>query len=621
MKKLLLLLLLPFLGLAQMSGPTSDDVADGEGAAGLVFLGTTANANESLGNVQVNDTIILGIKLTNWLAGSAEVTGNEITYAHIDVQYNKNAYTWIDETYHASTSNSNWSGAAGQNSTYIANGMKWSIASTSEAYDLWGQWQDGAAGSDSDWNLAHLQTQVTSGDLSDLDAYVTFRLKVHDAGANHDYTDNVFIPNGKLVDNPNSKTYDPVYAYENQDLSLTPGADIDVTAIKAKLVTGDNVDVTKFKLVPLIKNTTEDNDGDGVIDDFYYTIIQGQTFWLDVPSNGIVDITEYITDNTGDYAVVWEYGAPGATDRGFKTLYEDVLTISDVQLALKELAQHGNDGGINAAVSILNADVAGGTNGNDGQLTDADTYALLAHVTGIEELYIDYDNDGDIDDVDINAQGGYFFRTLDGSTYTDTAASTSYQNNITHGGGFVTLDIDFSNTTTDQVFTKYGTWKGDVNLSHSPDVSESVQNDAMSIANSSALRMTRVQSYGEAKMVVETIEGTLNVVEQGEDVIATITIPEGSLTAAQIKLTYDDTRLSFESVETSSGNTTTNFAKHSENRVNFGSINMLDATLPQVTYKVKFNKLAELNGVTGLVILTNTDAADNNADRVELKIN
>ena len=143
----------------------------------------------------------------------------------------------------------------------------------------------------------------------------------------------------------------------------------------------------------------------------------------------------------------------------------------------------------------------------------------------------------------------------------------------------------------------------------------------MSIANSSALRMTRVQSYGEAKMVVETIEGTLNVVEQGEDVIATITIPEGSLTAAQIKLTYDDTRLSFESVETSSGNTTTNFAKHSENRVNFGSINMLDATLPQVTYKVKFNKLAELNGVTGLVILTNTDAADNNADRVELKIN
>jgi len=604
-----------------MSGPTANDVADGEGAAGLVYFGTTDDANKPLANVQVNDTIVMGIKLTNWLAGTSEVPGNEITYAHIDINYNTNAYTWIDATYHATTSNSNWSGAAGQHNTNIGNGYKWNLSSAVQAYDLWGQWQNGGASSDTDWNLVHLQTQVSYGDLSDLDAFVTFRLKVHDAGANHDYTDNVFIPNGKLSDNPNNKTYDPVYAYEKQDLSLTPEADIDVTAIKAKLVMGDNVDLTKFKLVPLIKNQTQDDDGDGEPDNFYYTIIQGETLWVDVPSNGIVDVTEYITDPTGEYAVVWEYGAPGATDRGFKTLYEDVLTISDVQLALKELEQHGDTGGINAAVSILNADVAGGNGFGDGNLTDQDTYALLAHVTGIEELYIDYNNDGTIDDSDIDAQAGFFFRTLDGATYTDTAASNTYQNTIAHGGGFVDLDIDFTNTTSDQTFTKYGTWKGDVNLSHSPDVSETIQNDAMSIANSSALRMTKVQSYGEAKMVVETVEGTLNVVEQGDNVIATITIPEGSLTATQIKLTYDDTRLSFESVETSSGNTTTNFAKHSENRVNFGSINMLDATLPQVTYKVKFNKLGQLNGVTGLVILTNTDAADNNADRVELKIN
>ena len=129
MKKLLLLLLLPFMGLAQMSGPTSNDVADGEGAAGLVYFGTTEDANKPLSNVQVNDTIIMGIKLTNWLAGSGEVTGNEITYAHIDINYNKNAYTWIDQTYYADTTNSNWSGAAGQHSTNIGNGYKWNISS------------------------------------------------------------------------------------------------------------------------------------------------------------------------------------------------------------------------------------------------------------------------------------------------------------------------------------------------------------------------------------------------------------------------------------------------------------------------------------------------------------
>jgi len=51
MKKLLLLLLLPYLGLAQMSGPTANDVADGEGAAGLVYFGTTDDANKPLANV------------------------------------------------------------------------------------------------------------------------------------------------------------------------------------------------------------------------------------------------------------------------------------------------------------------------------------------------------------------------------------------------------------------------------------------------------------------------------------------------------------------------------------------------------------------------------------------
>ena len=94
MKKLLLFLMLPFLGLAQMSGPTADDVADGEGAAGLTYLGIKSNPNLPIGDVQVNDTIVVGIKLTNWLAST-----NDITYAHIDLQYNVNAYSFLGATY------------------------------------------------------------------------------------------------------------------------------------------------------------------------------------------------------------------------------------------------------------------------------------------------------------------------------------------------------------------------------------------------------------------------------------------------------------------------------------------------------------------------------------------
>jgi len=160
MKKLLLFLLVPFMTLAQMSGPTSTDVADGEGAAGLVFLGTSSDATTALADVQVNDTIVLGLKLTNWLSST-----NSVTYAHIDFEYNKNAYTYIDETYMASSGNP-------QNDTWKQNGYKMQWNNNYEAYDIWNQWQYSSYTTNTDWNVVHLQTQVTSGDLASLDYYV-----------------------------------------------------------------------------------------------------------------------------------------------------------------------------------------------------------------------------------------------------------------------------------------------------------------------------------------------------------------------------------------------------------------------------------------------------------------
>ncbi len=84
MKKfLLILLLLPSLVLGQFSGPTSTQVSDGEGAATLVWLGTPSNSSESVSNIRPGDTIVMGIKIHNYK------NNNPITYAHIDVQYDK----------------------------------------------------------------------------------------------------------------------------------------------------------------------------------------------------------------------------------------------------------------------------------------------------------------------------------------------------------------------------------------------------------------------------------------------------------------------------------------------------------------------------------------------------
>ena len=109
--------------------------------------------------------------------------------------------------------------------------------------------------------------------------------------------------------------------------------------------------------------------------------------------------------------------------------------------------------------------------------------------------------------------------------------------------------------------------------------------------------------------------------EKGDNVIATISIPESDLSAAQIRLNFDDTRLTFDSVQADSGNTTTNFAKLTENRVNFGSINTMGEAMSETTYTVTFSKKTEINGVTGLVVLTSTDASDTDSVRVQLNIN
>ena len=121
MKKILLLLLfIPGLALGQLTSSTDGIDID------LVYAGTTADANKPLANVQVNDTIIIKLNLSN-------LSSNTITYVHVDVQYNTNAWARVgyefDVPTGAQTSNGNWSG----------NVMKWTVNPNYDANDLWAQ--------------------------------------------------------------------------------------------------------------------------------------------------------------------------------------------------------------------------------------------------------------------------------------------------------------------------------------------------------------------------------------------------------------------------------------------------------------------------------------------------
>ena len=208
MKKfLLILLLLPTLVFGQFSGPTSSQVADGEGAATLVWLGTPSNPNESVANIRPGDTIVMGIKIHNYK------NNNAITYAHIDVQYDKRMYTKIDHVFHTS---------ANGTSHFIGDNRKMNFTNNHPHYDIWMQWsQGGSYPTDSNFWIDHYQASATNNNLASLDWYVKVNLIVKDYDSNLDYTDGIVVTMGRMTES-NNTVYDPMYAYEYQDFTYAP---------------------------------------------------------------------------------------------------------------------------------------------------------------------------------------------------------------------------------------------------------------------------------------------------------------------------------------------------------------------------------------------------------------
>ena len=208
MKKfLLILLLLPSLVFGQFSGPTSTQVSDGEGAATLVWLGTPSNSSESVSNIRPGDTIVMGIKIHNYK------NNNAITYAHIDVQYDKRKYTKISHVFSSSASGT---------SHFIGDNRKMSFTNNHPHYDIWMQWsQGGSYPTDSNYWIDHYQATATTNNLASLDWYVKVNLIVKDYNENLDYTDGIVITMGRMTES-NNTVYDPMYAYEYQDFSYAP---------------------------------------------------------------------------------------------------------------------------------------------------------------------------------------------------------------------------------------------------------------------------------------------------------------------------------------------------------------------------------------------------------------
>ena len=276
------------------------------------------------------------------------------------------------------------------------------------------------------------------------------------------------------------------------------------------------------------------------------------------------------------------------------TLTNQIVTVSDVYFAFKELSNKGLAGvggyEFTSGIQYMNADVNG-----DNVFNEEDTYRLLQHLTGIRNLT---DNCNTL---------SCWMKVMSNSTYNTITKSnwSTFSNNTRDGfapivpvAGQFTYNYDLN------VF-----WKGDVNLSHSP--TQSV------VAGNNVGMMFRTISE------TNEINASLMGENVGGKVVITITLDplQQQVVGTQFQLDYDNTSLQFEKVEFVTNSKSTNFGKDMGTYVNVGSLIMDgSSTLDKKTeYKITFLPLVGIQGTLGLTSISSTDAV--NKDGTQLKVN
>lgn len=536
--------------------------SSGDGAdISIEYLGTTDDSTKPLSKVQVNDTIVLALDINNL------DTSHDITYAHIDLMYHTSAFARVGTP--------TWKTPTGaQNSLFSWTNTGFTPSSNYDVNDLWAQWNNGTYATSTGWNVDHWQAISTTpfGDET-YGHFVELKFKVKDAGSAHDYDKNIYATMARVADNTGNSEYvypfGEVRAHPDQFISHTPLEDLD-SNLYVSVDTNNNVDPTKLKLV--IKE-----DGTTVAS-------------LPLDASGDVTVTDYIISSTKTYTAELAWNS---TDDYKSNYLDNAFTISDVAYLLTETeggVGHGNAGGvISNGISALNGDLSDPKN----QLTPQDAYKMLTHVLGTDIF-------GD----------NYYEKTFYAAKASDFDSYT--MSNFVSGDSLNTKLVD---TLTPDWTQSQNKWEyktgilGDVNLNYT-----SAQSSTAELA-----QVTRNTSSEVKKGVATSKISFLSKIE-GDQLIVEIKTNDENLSAAQFKVKFDDTRLTFNEVVFDTGNLTTNFAFAGNDIINMGSINQQrDSLKKESKYIIKFDKANNVTSPAGLVSINNYDAANLNGELIILE--
>jgi hypothetical protein len=262
------------------------------------------------------------------------------------------------------------------------------------------------------------------------------------------------------------------------------------------------------------------------------------------------------------------------------TLYSNIVGVSDVYLAFKELSDKGIFGnqsgmGFVSGVQYLNADVD-----LNGVFDEADTYKLLQHLTGVQPL------------TQYSALT-YLMKLYNKSEY-DAITTSNWNTQFNSTRNLLPFTLGGLNNS----YNVSVTWLGDVNLSHS------------------AQQSVGVVAVNSIKTMNSVVSNEINASVMGENVggkvVITITIDplQQQLVGTQFQLNYDNSSIQFEKVEFTTKGNPTNFGTDKGTYVNIGSLVTDGSTILDKTtqYKITFMPKIGIEGILGLTSISTTDA-------------
>ena len=283
------------------------------------------------------------------------------------------------------------------------------------------------------------------------------------------------------------------------------------------------------------------------------------------------------------------------TTNTLATLYNSIVTVSDVYLSFKELSNTGLFGNQSGnefiyGIQYKNADV-----NDDGYFNEADCFALLQHLTGVKNI---------VDTIKLSNT----LKLIPTTTY-NTITKSNWNTFSSYLGDTYSFSINTGKAI--DTLNLSGTWKGDVNLSHSatPVINATASNSVRSFS-------TLIPNQIQASIITELINGKvyayINLDPLQQQVVGT-----------QFQLNYDNSVLKFESIEYKTKGNPTNYGTNKGNYINIGSLISDGSTLLDNTteYKIIFTPNTTLSNMLGLISIGSTDAVNKAGTQLKVKIN